>query len=131
MTHFRKTIVFLLIGIAALSISLTHAQSEYMVTLWPVSGGGASSGGGYTVIDVSGKVGMGATPSSGGQYTVDDGIVAPVQPIATPTTPVITPTPPTATPTTSVVTPTPPTATPITPVATPTSPKVYLPVVVK
>lgn len=107
----------LLISALALSSIFAQAQTQYTLTLWPASSIGTSSGGGFDVTDRTGKVGMSAAPSSGGQYSVDDGIVAPVQPTATPTTSATTPTPATATPTQSV--------------ATPTSPNIYLPVVVR
>lgn len=105
-------------------IQLVQAQSQYTLTLWPVSSGGVSSGGAFSLADVSGKVGINAAPSSGGQFTLSNGAVAPIQPVNTPTTPVATPTPPVATPTKPVPAAT--TPAPSTPVP---SRKVYLPVV--
>lgn len=93
-------IVIAAITCLLISIFSAQAQSQYTLTLWPVSSGGASSGGAFALLDNTGKVGIDAAPSTGGQYTVSDGMVAPAPEATTPapnatTTPTATATTPT------------------------------------
>jgi hypothetical protein len=78
MYRVHKAIILFLIGLTTLFVGLAQAQSQYTVQLWPVSSAGSSSGGAFAMSDTTGRVGLSAVgPSTGGSYTVGDGLAAP------------------------------------------------------